>query len=126
MTDFLSRDHIEMNIFDMFLGGVDTTVCTMKWALMYFIKWPETQQIVQEQLDQALGGDNDGLITLQLMKKLPYLRACIKETLRLASVLPFGVFHKSKKAATVAGYQLPKGDFFFFEKSILYLINGGS
>ena len=117
--DPLSIDHIEMNIFDMFLGGVDTVSTTMRWTIMYCIKWPHVQHKVQQELDSVMGPpqETENYVTLAKKKELPYLNATIYETLRLASVLPFGVFHKSREDTVLAGYKLKKGKCFFYLSS---------
>lgn len=43
------------------------------------------------------------------LKKLPYLQAILKETLRLYPAAPLSVMHKSMEDCTVAGYHVPSG-----------------
>lgn len=113
VSNTLSIDHIEMNIFDMFLGGVDTVSTTLRWTVMYLIKWPSVQRTCQEQLDKVLGPPQKDrpYVTLASKKLLPYVHAIIYETLRLASTLPFGVFHKSREETFLEGYHLKKGNY---------------
>lgn len=110
VSNILSRDHIEMNIFDMFLGGVETVSTTLMWALLYLMKWPETQRKCHCELDKVLGLPNErSRVVYKDKDSLPYLQAVVLETLRLASTLPFGVFHKAREDVELNGYRIQKG-----------------
>ena len=112
VSNFLSRDHMEMNIFDMFLGGVETVSMTTMWSILYLMKWPEVQTKCHQHLDAILGkptGNVETTVRLEHKKELPYIMATIYETLRLASTLPFGVFHKAREDTEINGYTLKKG-----------------
>ena len=115
VSNFLSRDHLEMNVFDMFLGGVETVSMTAMWSILYLIKWPRVQDVIHEQLDKVIGRPNPNeevntRIRLENKKDLPLVMATIYETLRLSSPLPFGVFHKSREDSQLNGYNLKKGN----------------
>lgn len=38
---------------------------------------------------------------------MPYLEAVIRETLRIETITPLGIIHKSVKKTTLAGYDVP-------------------
>ena len=111
-SSFLSTDHLEMNIFDMFLGGIETVTVTLQWAIMYLIKWPHIQIRCQQEIDRVMGcPSKSGCNRIELNQKrfMPYIQATILETLRLASPLPFGVFHKAREDTELNGYKIKKG-----------------
>jgi len=115
VSNILTRDHLEMNVFDMFLGGVETVSMTAMWSILYLIKWPEIQELIHEQLDKVIGRSKsteevNTRIRLENKKDLPLVMAAIYETLRLSSPLPFGVFHKSREDSQLNGYNLKKGN----------------
>ena len=45
------------------------------------------QQKLQRELDEALGNDDDPVSTFEQVKRLPYLEAVVRETLRVHAVL---------------------------------------
>ena len=115
-----SQDHMEMNIYDMFLAGVEVVAVTAMWSVLFLVKWPEVQQKCHQHLDRVVGSktaDNKELNTrvkLEHKKDLPYFTAVIYETLRLASTLPFGVFHKARENTTLNEYNLKKGRLYYY------------
>jgi cytochrome P450 len=71
----------------MFTAGTDTTTSTLEWAMAELLHNPRTLKKVQMELRNKIGADrkfeeND-------IENLPYLKAVIKETLRLHPPLPF-------------------------------------
>lgn len=70
------------------------------------LKNPDKLHKAIEQVDEVLG---DNVLTVDMLPKLTYLDACIKETLRLSS--PINVFSVTSQKDQVIGgkYFLPKG-----------------
>ena len=110
--DVYSRDHLEMNVFDMFLGGVESTNTSFQWTIMYLVKWPHIQLKCHEEIDAVMAEDCARLVQLKHKQRMPYVQAVILESLRMASPFPFGVFHKARVTAELNGYTIEKGIFF--------------
>ena len=104
---FLTDQHLIMTMSEVFIAGIETTASTFCWALMYLIHSPDVQQRLHQELDQVIGPD--GLPELDDKKNLPYLEATITETLRLSSIGPLSVPHKTTVDTTLQGYGIPKG-----------------
>lgn len=47
-------------------------------------------------------------VTYEILNKIPYLKACIREVLRLAPIA-IGNLRTMKTNVVVGGYQIPKG-----------------
>jgi len=92
---------------EVFMAGLETTASTLCWALLYLIHNPEVQQMLHQELDQVTGPER--LPELEDKKNLPYLEATITETLRLSSLVPLSVPHKTTVDTTLQGYAIPKG-----------------
>lgn len=69
--------------------------------------WPEVQRKAQEELDRVVGPDR--LPEIEDYPNLPYIRCCIKETLRWMPTVSLGVPHCVIKDDTYMGYSIPKG-----------------
>lgn len=87
----------------MFTAGTDTTTSTIEWAMAELLHSPRTLKKVQMELRSKIGKieEND-------IENLPYLKAVIKETLRLHPPLPFLVPHKAMDSCNIQEYYIPK------------------
>ncbi|GMP84702.1 hypothetical protein CsSME_00038129 [Camellia sinensis var. sinensis] len=91
----------------MFTAGTDTTTSTLEWAMAELIHNPKTLQKLQSELRSIVVGPNRKLEEKD-MENLPYLKAVIKETLRLHPPLPFLVPHMAMDSCNMLGYYIPK------------------
>lgn len=90
----------------MFTAGTDTTTSTLEWAMAELLHNPITLRKVQDELRKTLGPDNK--LDEKDIENLPYLKAVIKETLRLHPPLPFLVPHMAMDSCNFQGYFIPK------------------
>lgn len=68
--------------------------------------FPEVAKAAQQQLDEVCG---DRLPTLEDQAQLPYIRACVKESLRWMPTAIVGVPHAVIRDDEYMGYKIPKG-----------------
>lgn len=66
-------------------AGHETTSGLMSFLFYYLIKNPASYQAAQAEVDKVIGR---GPITVEHMSQLPYLSACLRETLRLTPTAP--------------------------------------
>nr|WOJ51797.1 cytochrome P450 family 782 subfamily C polypeptide 1 [Phlegmariurus tetrastichus] len=92
---------------DMLLGGLDTTVRAIEWAIAEMVANPHTLLKAQLELDNVVGKHR--LFEESDIEKLPYLQAVVKEALRLHPPVPITNPHLNEAPATLAGYNLPRG-----------------
>ncbi|XP_073816990.1 cytochrome P450 CYP12A2 [Musca autumnalis] len=92
---------------DMLMAGVDTTSSTFTGLLLCLAKNPEKQEKLREEVKRLLP-QKDSEFNESVFKNMPYLRACIKESLR---VYPLTVGNARKQAndVVISGYRVPKG-----------------
>jgi cytochrome P450 len=68
---------------------------------------PDAQRRAQNEMDRVIG--HERLPTLADRPFLPYLEACMKESLRLAPVAPEGIAHLPRVDDEYNGYFIPEG-----------------
>uniref|UniRef100_A0A1E1W6Z4 Cytochrome P450 n=1 Tax=Pectinophora gossypiella TaxID=13191 RepID=A0A1E1W6Z4_PECGO len=90
---------------DMLFAGVDTAAITMT-AVLYHLG---THIDKQDKLRQELSSD---------FESTKYLRACIKESMRLMPVVP-GNLRMITKDYNIFGYRIPKGTFVVFNHQFM-------
>ncbi|ESW05997.1 hypothetical protein PHAVU_010G010900 [Phaseolus vulgaris] len=101
----LQNDHIKAVFMNMLIGATDTTSATTVWAMTALLKNPRVMKKVQEEL-RNLGNEKDFLHEDDI-QKLPYLKAVIKETLRLHLPAPLLVQRETNEPCILEGYEIP-------------------
>ncbi|KAK8663966.1 hypothetical protein V6N13_083771 [Hibiscus sabdariffa] len=100
----LTRDNIKAIIMDVMFGGTETVASAIEWALSELMRNPKDMKRVQRELAEVVGLDRR--MEESDLDKLPYLKCCIKETLRLHPPIPL-LLHETAEEAVVAGYRIP-------------------
>ncbi|GLJ36696.1 hypothetical protein SUGI_0738380 [Cryptomeria japonica] len=57
----VTREHIKASIFDMFLGGTETTIITLEWAMSELLRNPRMAKKLQEEIQSIVGKDRMNL-----------------------------------------------------------------
>lgn len=91
---------------DMLLGGIDTTTITLTVLLYSLAKNPAKQEILRQEILQLLP-NKDSQLTSSSLNNVPYLRACMKEALRLYAPTS-GNTRAVPCDLVLSGYQVPK------------------
>lgn len=92
---------------DSVMAGVDTTAAAFLGILYCLATNPEKQQKLRDEVNQVLKNSTDPL-TSENMKNLPYLRAVIKESLRMYSVTS-GNIRRINRDLVLSGFRVPAG-----------------
>lgn len=91
----------------MTVGGTETSSNLIEFAMAEMITNPEVMSKAQQELEQLVGKDN--ILEESQVHHLPYLKAVMKETLRLHPALPLLMPHCPSETCVVGGYTVPKG-----------------
>ncbi|GFR74736.1 cytochrome P450 2U1 [Elysia marginata] len=102
----LSMYHLERIVFDLILGGSETTSTTLLWFYLYMVHFPDIQDKFYNEIIREIGTDRTP--AGQDKVRLTYVNAVILETQRLATISPFSILHRCSKETTIAGYTIPK------------------
>lgn len=100
--DLLAECSVMMN------AGTDTTTAALTNTLFLLYKHPKVLARLREELDAATGTAE--VPTYEQVANLPYLRACIEESLRVRPASSFGLPREVPKGGRViAGEFIPEG-----------------
>ncbi|XP_020300797.1 probable cytochrome P450 49a1 [Pseudomyrmex gracilis] len=92
---------------DLFLVGVDTTSTSVTSVLYQLALHPEKQALAYEEIRRVLPEENSP-IEARNIDNLKYVKACIKETLRMYPVV-IGNGRCMSSDTVIGGYLVPKG-----------------
>uniref|UniRef100_A0A8R1HTN1 Uncharacterized protein n=1 Tax=Caenorhabditis japonica TaxID=281687 RepID=A0A8R1HTN1_CAEJA len=89
---------------DMWTGGMETTVTTLRWGLAYMLHNPDIQTKCRKEIEEVFG---NGLPDMSKMNQTPFVRATLSEIQRLANVLPWAIPHKTLEECNIGGNHIP-------------------
>lgn len=106
----LNRDEMVAESFIQLFAGTDTTSNTLTWFFYLIAKHPRVESKLIDELKASGLTDVNGVITSEMMDKLPYYEATLKETMRLlpvVSIAPWRTVPEGGKL--IKGYWIPGG-----------------
>lgn len=89
----------------MIAAATETTSVTLEWTMAELAANPRVMAKLQEEIARATGGKP--AITEAEVGGMEYMKAVVKEVLRLHPPAPILVPHESTAAAAVQGYEIP-------------------
>ncbi|KAF5792572.1 putative cytochrome P450 [Helianthus annuus] len=108
----LTNDHIKAIITDILVAGTDNSAATLVWAMTSLIKNPKEMKKVQEEVRNAVG--DKGKVDEDDLSKLTYMKAVVKEVLRLYPAAPLLIPRETTEDTIIHGYKIKK-------KTIVYV-----
>ncbi|XP_072973106.1 indole-2-monooxygenase-like [Typha angustifolia] len=102
----LTNDHLKALLLDMFSAGTDTSYITLEWAMAELMKNSGSMKKLQEEVRRIANGKE--MVKEDDLMEMSYLRAVIKETLRLHPAVPLLLPRESMEDCQIEGYQIPK------------------
>ncbi|KAJ4704080.1 Cytochrome P450 [Melia azedarach] len=102
----ITTPDIKAVIWSVFAGGTDTSSTTTLWAMSELMRNPKVMEKVQAEVREKLKGKKE--ILEADIQDLPYMRAVIKETLRLRIPGPLLLPRETMEPIEVDGYVIPE------------------
>ncbi|CAL8092156.1 unnamed protein product [Prunus armeniaca] len=102
----ITDDNLKALVLDMFVAGTDTTSATLEWAMTELVRHPNVMKKAQEQVRKFASGT--GKVDESHLQHFDYLKAVIKETMRLHPPVPLLVPRESMEKCTLDGYEIPE------------------
>ncbi|CAL5035403.1 unnamed protein product [Urochloa decumbens] len=104
----LTRDNVKAILVDMFQAGTDTSSIVLEYAMAELMRKPRLMEKLQAEVRGIVPRGND-MVTEDDLNSMSYLKAVIKETLRLHPPVVLFVPHLSLADCDIEGYTIPAG-----------------
>ncbi|XP_024029900.1 cytochrome P450 71D11 [Morus notabilis] len=101
----LTSDNLKAVIFDIFGAGTDTSATSLDWAMAELIKNPRVMKRAQNEVRQVF--TRNGSVDETAISKMTYLKAVVKETLRLHLPAPLLLPRECGEKCEINGYEIP-------------------
>lgn len=90
-NDDFSFDQLFAISRDLFGAGSETTATTIRWAVLYLMKYEDIKKRLQSDIDNVIADNH--FPNLGDKARLPYVEAFIMEVLRIANIAPLALPH---------------------------------
>ncbi|RWA13097.1 hypothetical protein EKO27_g2010 [Xylaria grammica] len=87
-------------------AGSDTSASTLIGFVQAMLIFPEVSKLAQAEIDDVCG---DRIPSLDDLPDLPYIRGCVKESMRWMPTAMLGLPHATIRDDEYLGYKIPKG-----------------
>ncbi|KAG2580972.1 hypothetical protein PVAP13_6KG009852 [Panicum virgatum] len=104
----ITRDHMKAILIDMFGAGTDTSSSVLEVAMAELMRKPWVMTKLQSEVRRHTP-EGQETVEEENLASMAYLRAVVKETLRLHPPVPLLVPHLSMADCVVDGYTIPSG-----------------
>ncbi|XP_065855061.1 iridoid oxidase-like [Euphorbia lathyris] len=104
--DKMSTHNMLIIIMEIFFAGTETTSGTIDWIMTELFRNPQSMERVKEELNRVIGSKRK--VEESDIDELPYLRAVIKESMRLHPVVPFLLPRNTTEETKFMRYVIPK------------------
>ncbi|XP_058106348.1 cytochrome P450 89A2-like [Magnolia sinica] len=109
----LRESEVTTLCYEFLTAGVSTVVSSLQWAMANLVKYPNVQAKLYEEIERVTE-ENGGIIKEEDLKKMPYLKAVILETLRMHPPIHTLLPHRVSEDISLEGYIIPKNTFVNF------------
>ncbi|KAF8842912.1 cytochrome P450 [Paxillus ammoniavirescens] len=108
--NLMGREELTAEALTQLIAGSDTTSNSSCAITYYLARYPDVQEKLQKELDEALGAEDEYVSTYEQVKRLPYLAAVIDEALRMHSTSSMGLPRVAPEGGlTINGIHFPQG-----------------
>lgn len=89
----------------MFVAGTDTTYIAFEWSIAELVRNPDVMKKLQNEINGIASGKS--MVDEDDLNEMHYLKAFIKEVLRLHPPVPLLLPRESMESCQIGGYNIP-------------------
>ncbi|OEL15381.1 indole-2-monooxygenase [Dichanthelium oligosanthes] len=106
----LTRNHMKAILIAMFEAGTDTSYLVLEVAMAELMRQPHVMAKLQDEVRRCVPTGQEMVTESDLtVNNMTYLKAVVKETLRLHPPAPLFIPHLSVDTCDIDGYTIPAG-----------------
>uniref|UniRef100_A0AC35UFP6 Cytochrome P450 n=1 Tax=Rhabditophanes sp. KR3021 TaxID=114890 RepID=A0AC35UFP6_9BILA len=109
--NIVNRDFTDIELLstisDLWAAGLETTINSSLFGILYLIHNPQVQEKLQAELDQVVGSSR--IITTSDKNQLIYVQAVVNEIQRTSNLVPMNFTRLCNEDTVVMGHQITKG-----------------
>ncbi|KAJ2032691.1 hypothetical protein IWW57_000075 [Coemansia sp. S610] len=110
----LTSEQIHAESLLLLIGGIDPTAYSLTWTLHLLMLYPDCYETATKEVRTLFNSPHHTVTYLEAKSQLPYLEACILESMRLVTVPGVQIPRTTPKGGTVIqGQYLPEGTIIF-------------
>ncbi|GMT25382.1 hypothetical protein PFISCL1PPCAC_16679, partial [Pristionchus fissidentatus] len=102
-----SLKQLENLLFDLWVGGLETTTGNLGWAVVFLLHHPEVQALMRQEMITVVG--KESVVKTEHRSALPYCGAVLMELQRLVNIVPLNLPRATTRDVTIGAYKLPAG-----------------
>ncbi|KAI3910970.1 hypothetical protein MKX01_042744 [Papaver californicum] len=102
-----SEDVIVSLILEVYAFAVDSVASTIVWALTFLVREQKIQEKLYREIKNVTGGTRP--VKVADVNNMSYLKAVMKETIRMKPIGPMGISHRATKNTSLMGKKIDKG-----------------
>ncbi|THU57067.1 hypothetical protein C4D60_Mb11t23860 [Musa balbisiana] len=103
----LTPQTVKALLMDIFSGGTETSYVTLEYAMAELVRSPRVMAKLQHQV-RGIASRRKGTVTEEELDEMVYLKAIIKEVLRLYPPAPLLLPRELMEDCQIQGYNIPK------------------
>jgi len=100
------KDQFVMSLIDFSFPAFTAVGIQLSLLIQYLLLYPEVQKKIQKEIDDVVGSGR--LPTLEDRKDMSYTEACVREGLRIETLVPSDIPHKALVDTEIGGFKVPK------------------
>ncbi|XP_066350940.1 indole-2-monooxygenase-like [Miscanthus floridulus] len=105
----LTREQMKAILLDVFLGGIGTGAAALEFTVAELMRNPDAMKKLQAEVRSVVPRGQGAVVSDDNLRDMAYLKAVVKESLRLHPPTPILTAHFTMDSCSVDGFAVPAG-----------------
>ncbi|ETE64942.1 F-box/WD repeat-containing protein 10, partial [Ophiophagus hannah] len=106
-SSIICMEDLVMSVFQLFIGGTDTTSSVISYALVVLARFSDVQVKIHQEIDEIVGANRAP--SMEDRMKLPYTNAFVHEILRILRITNENFPRMTTQDVNFRGHFIPQG-----------------